>query len=108
MFDVDIIWSLFVRYLVFNYVIKDLHKVIQRRLPFPENQIQLIIYSLLRGLKVGDENEHFSVSVMPKLIFLFQFIHSAGVIHRVSDRDEAVLRWFSLIEGYQTDEYWCG
>ncbi|CAF4206379.1 unnamed protein product, partial [Adineta steineri] len=48
-------------YFVLNYCQYDLNKVIRRRIPFTEELIKQIIYSLLRGLK---------------------FIHSAGVIHR--------------------------
>ncbi len=40
------------RYFVFNFVDYDLNKVILRRIPFAEDYIRLIIYSLLRGLKV--------------------------------------------------------
>jgi p38 MAP kinase len=48
-------------YFVLNYVDYDLSKVIKRGAAFTEEHIQLLVYSLLRGLK---------------------FIHSAGVIHR--------------------------
>ncbi|CAF3937389.1 unnamed protein product [Rotaria sordida] len=47
-------------YFVLNYVDYDLNRVIKRNLPFTEDQIKYIIYSLLRGLK---------------------FIHSAGILH---------------------------
>ncbi|CAF1215742.1 unnamed protein product [Adineta steineri] len=48
-------------YFVFNYCQYDLDRVIRRRIPFTEEHIKHIIYSLFRGLK---------------------FMHSAGVIHR--------------------------
>ncbi|CAF0756218.1 unnamed protein product [Adineta steineri] len=48
-------------YFVFDYYRYDLHRVIQRHIPFTEEHIKQIIYSLFRGLK---------------------FMHSAGVIHR--------------------------
>ncbi|CAF1455127.1 unnamed protein product [Rotaria magnacalcarata] len=48
-------------YFVLNYVDYDLSRVIKRNVPFTEDQIKYIIYSLLRGLK---------------------FIHSAGIFHR--------------------------
>ncbi|CAF3626901.1 unnamed protein product [Rotaria socialis] len=47
-------------YFVLNYVDYDLSRVIKRNVPFTEDQIKYIIYSLLRGLK---------------------FIHSAGIFH---------------------------
>ncbi|CAF3429201.1 unnamed protein product, partial [Rotaria socialis] len=38
-------------YFVLNYVDYDLSRVIKRNVPFTEDQIKYIIYSLLRGLK---------------------------------------------------------
>ncbi|CAF0788097.1 unnamed protein product [Rotaria sordida] len=48
-------------YLVLNFVDHDLNKLLLQRVPLTETLIQLIICSLLRGLK---------------------FIHSAGILHR--------------------------
>ncbi|CAF0754924.1 unnamed protein product [Rotaria sordida] len=48
-------------YLVLNFVGHDLNKLLLQRVPLTETLIQLIICSLLRGLK---------------------FIHSAGILHR--------------------------
>jgi serine/threonine protein kinase len=49
-------FSLIYRSFVFNFVDYDLHRVIKRRLPFSEDHIRQIIYSLLRGLKVCDHS----------------------------------------------------
>jgi serine/threonine protein kinase len=46
------LFLVFYRYFVFNYTDYDLHRVIRRDIPFSEQHIRLIIYSLLRGLKV--------------------------------------------------------
>jgi serine/threonine protein kinase len=46
------LFLLFFRYFVFNYTGHDLNRVIRRDLPFSEQLIRKIIYSLLRGLKV--------------------------------------------------------
>jgi hypothetical protein len=40
------------RYMVFNYAGSNLHQDMERHRPFTEDHIKLIIYSLLRGLKV--------------------------------------------------------
>ncbi|CAF1654000.1 unnamed protein product, partial [Didymodactylos carnosus] len=48
-------------YFVLNYVTYDLNKLIKRKQPFSELQIQTLVYAMLRGVK---------------------FIHSSGVIHR--------------------------
>jgi serine/threonine protein kinase len=46
------LFLVFYRYFVFNYTDYDLNRVIRRDLPFSEQLIRLIIYQLLRGLKV--------------------------------------------------------
>jgi serine/threonine protein kinase len=46
------LFLLFIRYFVFNFTDYDLNRVIRRDLPFSEEHIRLIIYQLLRGLKV--------------------------------------------------------
>jgi hypothetical protein len=52
---------------VLNYADYDLHRVIQRHVPFSEEHIRLIIYSLLRGLKV----EIYPKGLYSFLLFLF-------------------------------------
>jgi len=52
-FEEDKYFFLFLyRYFVFNFADYDLNKVIRRHIPFTEEHIRQIIYSLLRGLKV--------------------------------------------------------
>jgi hypothetical protein len=43
---------LFYRYFVFNFADYDLNRAIKRRVPFAEDHIKQMVYSLLRGLKV--------------------------------------------------------
>ena len=43
---------LFIRYFVLSFSDFDLNKVIRRQKPLTEKHVKLIIYSLLRGLKV--------------------------------------------------------
>jgi len=72
---------------VSNYTDYDLDRVIRRYLPFSEAHIRLVIYQILRGLKV----EIYSKCLLNRMLLSFiliQFIHSAGVIHCVSQNAE--------------------
>jgi hypothetical protein len=51
-FSVDNFKAVLYRYMVFNFAGFNLHQAIQRRKPFTEYHIRLIIYSLLRAAKV--------------------------------------------------------
>ena len=50
--DIYLVIMLLIRYFVLSFSDYDLNKVIRRQKPFTEKHIRLIIYSILRGLKV--------------------------------------------------------
>ena len=76
---------LFYRYFVFNDAGRDLHTAISDGTLFLEQHIRLIIYSILRGLKVQFVHYYFfDLFKNLRISTVFQYMHSANVIHRVS------------------------
>lgn len=89
------------RYLVSSYGGADLSKRLKDLLlhgkVFDSSEVQLISYQILSGLKVSVTLVHIYISEITQLIKefcgFFQYIHSAGIIHRVSKNQTNLWRF---------------